>query len=415
MRKAGLPEHWSEVPLGKVCLRTELADPTKRPDDVFTYVDVSSVSNQSFSIEKANELVGKEAPSRARKVIRCDDIIFATVRPTLRRIALVPCWLDGQVCSTGYCVVRPNPLRLLSGYAYFYLLSEEVAQRVEGMQKGATYPAISDTDVLSLSIPLPPLPEQRAIARVLRAVQAAREARQREVALERERKAALMAHLFTHGTRGERTKQTPIGEMPVSWEVVEVGRLGVIITGTTPSTSHPEFYDGPYMFISPGDIGDGKYVEQTQKHLTEQGLSKVRVLPKDTVLVVCIGATIGKTALTTQARSATNQQINAIIAGERVTPDFLYFVLSFHAHRLPSLAGRAAVPIVNKSNFAEFAISLPCEIEEQNAIAGVLTACDAKIAALERESALLDELFRALLEELMTGRVSVAGVKVGNV
>ena len=67
--------------------------------------------------------------------------------------------------------------------------------------------------------PLPPLPEQHAIAHVLRAVQAAREARQREVSLERERKAALMAHLFTHGTRGEPTKQTPIGEMPVSWEV----------------------------------------------------------------------------------------------------------------------------------------------------------------------------------------------------
>ena len=68
------------------------------------------------------------------------------------------------------------------------------------------------------------LPEQRAIAHILRAVQAAREARQREVSLERERKAALMAHLFTHGTRGEPTKQTPIGEMPVSWEVSHAWR-----------------------------------------------------------------------------------------------------------------------------------------------------------------------------------------------
>ena len=72
---------------------------------------------------------------------------------------------------------------------------------------------------------LPPLPEQRAIAHILRAVQAAREARQREVSLERERKAALMAHLFTHGTRGEPTKQTPIGEMPVSWEVKPSGEM----------------------------------------------------------------------------------------------------------------------------------------------------------------------------------------------
>ena len=79
-----------------------------------------------------------------------------------------------------------------------------------------------------MPIPLPPLPEQRAIAHILRAVQAAREARQREVSLERERKAALMAHLFTHGTRGEPTKQTPIGEMPASWEVVHFGEIRVL-------------------------------------------------------------------------------------------------------------------------------------------------------------------------------------------
>ena len=84
---------------------------------------------------------------------------------------------------------------------------------------GVNHPRTSWQAVSSFSCLLPPLPEQRAIAHVLRAVQAAREARQREVSLERERKAALMAHLFTHGTRGEPTKQTPIGEMPGSWEV----------------------------------------------------------------------------------------------------------------------------------------------------------------------------------------------------
>ena len=75
------------------------------------------------------------------------------------------------------------------------------------------------------NFPLPPLPEQRAIARALRAVQGAREARLREVALERERKAALMEHLFTHGTRGEATKMTEIGEMPESWKIIKFGDI----------------------------------------------------------------------------------------------------------------------------------------------------------------------------------------------
>ncbi len=229
MLRVGRSGRWSEVPLGQVCLRTELADPTKRPDDTFTYVDVSSVSNQSFSIEKTNELTGKEAPSRARKVIRCDDIIFATVRPTLRRIALVPHWLDGQICSTGYCVVRPDSLRLLPGYAYFYLLSEKVAQRVEGMQKGATYPAISDADLLSLSIPLPPLPEQRNRPHPPR-----RPDSQGSPAARGRPGAGAQGRAYgapVHPRHARPTKRTPIGEIPESWEVKPLGSIATFRRG----------------------------------------------------------------------------------------------------------------------------------------------------------------------------------------
>ena len=66
----------------------------------------------------------------------------------------------------------------------------------------------------------PPLPEQRAIAHVLQTIQEAKFTRQREITLERERKAALMDYLFSHGTKGESRKQTEIGEIPESWEVI---------------------------------------------------------------------------------------------------------------------------------------------------------------------------------------------------
>ena len=97
-----------------------------------------------------------------------------------------------------------NKELLESNFLYYYLLTEGVTDRVDGLQKGATYPAISDSDLFNQTILLPSLPEQRAIAQALRAVQGAREARLREVALERERKAALMEHLFTrHKGRGD--------------------------------------------------------------------------------------------------------------------------------------------------------------------------------------------------------------------
>lgn len=424
MRKAGSPDHWSEVPLGQVCLRTKLADPTKRPDEIFTYIDVSGVSNQSFSIEKTNELIGKEAPSRARKVIRCDDVIFATVRPTLRRIALVPCWLDGQICSTGYCVVRPNPLRLFPAYAYFYLLSEEVARRVEGMQKGATYPAISDADVLNLWIPLPPLPEQRAIARVLRAVQTAREARQREISLERERKAALMAHLFTHGTRGEPTKQTPIGKMPVSWEVTTVDQIkadgkGMLVSGPFGSNIGKRFFVSEGVPVIRGNNltkGEQLFVDGGFVFITEEKAKEFRnceAIPGD--IVVTAAGTLGQVGIISEACRyeryiISNKQLRLRPNLGKVSPLFLFYWFASETTQTLIAQRRSgtSIPVINLSILAALPVPLP-SLHEQGRIVEVMRACDVKIAALERESALLDELFRALLEELMTGRVSVAG------
>src|SRR6187399_3055975 len=100
---------WPTVTIGDYLVRSELRDPTKNPRASFHYVDVSSVDNKRFAIRQSTELLGRDAPSRARMVIRSRDIIFATVRPTLRRIALVDASLDNQICSTGFCVLRARP------------------------------------------------------------------------------------------------------------------------------------------------------------------------------------------------------------------------------------------------------------------------------------------------------------------
>src|SRR4051812_2453037 len=127
---------WPTVTIGDYLVRSEQRDPTKRPNDRFRYVDVSSVDNSTFKIREFTELLGVDAPSRARKVIRHGDVIFATVRPTLRRIALVQEPLDNQVCSTGFCVLRAGP-SLHAEFLYFWLLTDRVVRHVAKIQKGA--------------------------------------------------------------------------------------------------------------------------------------------------------------------------------------------------------------------------------------------------------------------------------------
>jgi len=97
---------WPIKTLGEVLQQTETVNPLRSPQTEFDYIDVSSISNATFQIETTQRLEGKDAPSRARKLVRSNDILFATIRPTLQRIAIVPAHLDRQVCSTGYFVLR---------------------------------------------------------------------------------------------------------------------------------------------------------------------------------------------------------------------------------------------------------------------------------------------------------------------
>ena len=273
-----------------------------------------------------------------------------------------------------------------------------------------------------MSLPLPPIPEQRAIAHVLRAVQAAREARQREVNLERERKAALMAHLFTHGTRGEPTKLTPMGEIPKSWGVTTIGDIAEFLQYGTSRECTTEPIGVPVLRI-PNVIG-GKVDTDALKYLELQGdeADRLRLAVGDILFVRTNGRReyTGRCAVfmgEPEEASFASYLIHARLKPDTLLPQFAQFYATT-PRGSSYLAGRASNAADGKFNINTQTINSVLvpqpSLDEQGEIVEVITACDAKIAALERESALLDELFRALLEELMTGRVSVAGIEEDN-
>ena len=207
-----------------IILKSYQRDPKKLPDELFKYVDVSSVSRESYSITEYSSLKGKEAPSRARKIIETSDVIFATVRPTLMRIAIITEDFNNEICSTGYSVLKPNQKVITPHFLYYSVLTDFFISKIEKLQRGASYPAIRDSDLKAQIINIPPLPEQRKIAHVLSTVQKAIEQQDKLIRTTTELKKALMQKLFTEGTRGEPQKETEIGLVPESWEVVELGK-----------------------------------------------------------------------------------------------------------------------------------------------------------------------------------------------
>jgi len=154
---------WEEKTLGEVLQKTETVDPTKSPNKEFIYIDVSSVNKETLAIENTALIKGKDAPSRARKLIKTNDVIFATVRPTLRRVAIIPNEFNEQVCSTGYFVLRTKE-HLNNKLVFYFLRTNGFNEQMEKLQKGASYPAVTDGEVRRQIIPYPKsLIEQQTI------------------------------------------------------------------------------------------------------------------------------------------------------------------------------------------------------------------------------------------------------------
>lgn len=162
---------WCERKLGNILEKTETVNPRLTPNDEFLYIDVSSVSNKSFTIENANKILGKNAPSRARKLIETGDIIFATVRPTLQRISKITKEYDKQVCSTGFFVLRTKK-EVFNNFLFYYLFTDSFKNKVEKLQRGTSYPAVTDSDIRNHNISYPSLSEQQHIVAKLDALSA---------------------------------------------------------------------------------------------------------------------------------------------------------------------------------------------------------------------------------------------------
>ncbi len=194
-------------------------------------------------------------------------------------------------------------------------------------------------------------------------------------------------------------KQTEIGIIPSDWEVVKIGEIGEVITGTTPSTKVKEYWGEGYLFVTPTDFSNNKYVHKTERSVTERGIERARIIPKDSVMVTCI-ASIGEVAMSSE-ECITNQQINSIVCGEKANPHYVYYTMKFRKNVLKRWAGITTSPIVKKSLFEEFPLPLP-SLPEQKKIAEILSTVDQAIEKVDDAIAKTERVKKGLMQELFT-------------
>ena len=358
-------------------------------DEEICYLDLSSVSQETKTVESHSRVLAKDAPSRARQLVRSGDILVSTVRPNLNGVARVPDSFDGATASTGFCVLRPDSSKLLGEYLLHWVKTPAFVLDMTRKATGASYPAVSDRIIHESLLPLPPLHEQQRTAAILDQAEALRT--KRRLALGK--LDTLTQSLFLDLFGDPRTN-------PNDWPFQSLAKLGRVVTGGTPPSAMEGMFGGDIPFITPGDLESDEPVKRT---LTEAGADESRTVRAGATLVCCIGATIGKMGKAAQ-RSAFNQQINAVEWGEDINDEFGLATLRFFKSKIAGAGASTTLPILKKSAFQQIEIPVP-PIDLQEEFSRRATVVE-RVRGEQMQSQLkLDALFASLQHRAFRGEL----------
>ena len=388
---------WETKTLGEVLEKTETVNPLQSPNAEFDYIDVSSVSNTTFEIEETQRLKGKDAPSRARKLVRTNDIIFATIRPTLQRIAVVPDHLDKQVCSTGYFVLRPRQ-GIDHRFVFYSLFTENFIGQMESLQKGASYPAVTDGDVRAQEIPVPPLAEQQRIVGLL------------DEAFEGIATAKANAEKNLQNARAlfESHLQSVFTQRGPGWVEKSLGEVAEVQSGGTPSVPEKTYWGGNIPWYSSGELNEIHTTEPVRT-ITDAGLnnSNAKLFPKGSLLIGMYDTAALKMSILDRDGTF-NQAIAGVKPNQSVEVEFVLHAINAVKPRL--LLERRGVRQKNLSlgKIKEIKIPIPPPTEQRAVVTSLrnVAAETQRLARLyERKLAALEALKKSLLHQAFTGKL----------
>ena len=269
--------------------------------------------------------------------------------------------------------------------------------------KGTTLPSLVKKDLVKIQIPVPPLSEQEAIVEVLdkafTAIDQAKANLEQNIANAKELFQSKLNQIFSQKGEG--------------WVEKTLGDVGEVQTGTTPPTKDKTNYGDFLPFVKPAHFRPDGSIVHGDSMLSKSGLSKGRLFQANSVLMVCIGATIGKTGFT-EVKVSSNQQINALTPTTDFIAKLLYYALisPYVQHQVIQVgkSAQATLPIINKSKWQKLSINIPTSLDEQKRIVNNLEDIKTKTMQLQThyqtKLASLDELKKSILQKAFAGELT---------
>ena len=407
------PETWKMIPLKYLAsYNDEVLGENTDDEFEFDYIEIGSVQ-YGRGIIYTEHMKFKNAPSRARRIVRKDDIIVSTVRTYLKAVATIPACNNSLIASTGFIVIRPH--KILPRFMNYALLSESFISLVESHSTGISYPAINSVDVVKFKIPVPCRSEQERIAAFLDAecaeIDAVLEKTRASIEEYKKLKQAVITQAVTKGVCGDRPMKDSgiewIGDIPAEWEVVPFSKFARVSANLV----NPSDYQD-YLQVSPENIekDSGKLLPcktvsevgvESWNHLFHKGqilYSKIR--PK--LNKVCIAPFDGLC-------SADMYPIDT----DNVSKFVVYTMLSndFYQQVAMITENRVKMPKINQKELSKLIVVLPANRMEQQEIVDYLDdkcgRIDALIVKKQQYLTEIENYKKSLIYEYVTGKKEV--------
>jgi type I restriction enzyme S subunit len=300
--------------------------------------------------------------------------------------------------------------KAISEFAAYVIRTELVQERFRAGGRGTTIKGIPRDDLKQIPIPLPPLPEQRRIAHVLNTIQRQIAAQAALIAATREVKRSLMQRLFTYGPGPEPapTKETEIGEVPEHWGIGIANELCEKIVDCPHTT--PKFHSAGILVVRNFNIKDGRLKLDPPSYTSEEEYWErvKRAVPQEGDILFSREAPIGEACLIPPDTKLSLGQRTMLLRVDPTKLNNAFLVYTLYSENIKqmmlSMATGVTAKHLNVGDVRRLKIPLP-PLPEQNEIAHILTTADGKIAAEEQRQAALQELFKSMLHQLMTGQI----------
>lgn len=368
-----------------------------------------------LELTTGEKFVSEEAVKKAAtKIVPKDSIIFAT-RVGVGKVGINR--IDLAINQDLAGVLIDNEHYDIKFLAY-QLGIDSIQQYVAMNKRGATIKGITRDCLEQIRLNLPPLPEQKKIAHILSTVQGAIEAQERIIQTTTQLKKALMHKFFTEGLRNEPQKQTEIGPVPESWEVVELGSLAKVGNGSTPKRANEAYWEGGTIpWLNSTKIHD-RFITEADQFVTPQAVKDChlpKVAPNSLLIAITgQGKTLGNSAIT-RIETCINQHLAyAQFHAAQIVPDFVLWFMQTRYDYLRAIAngGGSTKGALTCGFLKTLPIPVPSRAEQEE-IATTFQTLEDKLDFAVQKQAALQDLFRTLLHELMTAKTCVHKVDLG--